>query len=717
MKKAIFLSVIVFVLILAGCSTFNQNYRLGTQAATNKDWDKAIMYYEKAIQEDPDNSAYRLALTRAKILASYFHVFTARKLAAEGKKEEALVEYEKALAYDPTNRTIAAEAKRLTEEKEEEPRPVETKIEPPIKLQVSDQKLQLNFMHDQVRLKDIFQALGKHARINILFDEQFKDIPFSVDLSDRTFEQAVNSLCMATKNFYRVIDESTIIVVPDLPAKRIQYELNAVKTFYLSNVNAEDLQSSLMQILRSQFRAPQLIVDKNLNSITLRDAPEVLELAEKLIKAWDKPRGEVVIDLEIMEVSRQKLKTFGLEFDQFLMGLAYSGGENPPTESGWYDLSKIDLGNKANYQVTLPSAFLSFLETDEDTKIISQPRLRGIEGEEISYLVGDKIPIPRTSFTPFAAGGVAQQPITSFEYEDVGIDIKITPKIHYENEVTLELEMNIKSVGGTGVADIPIISTREVKNVIRLKDGETNLLAGLLKDEERLAVKGIIGLKNIPVLGGLFSSTEKNIQQTDVILTITPYIIRSVPFTETDFEPLWVNLGASAFSMQEGAGGLRREADIDRAMAAAGGEERSGTPEGNNNVRFSPANFEITEGREVRVSVVVQSQEEVSAMTLNLSFNPQVLRLKEIVKGSIAARLGEEVPFLQNIDNSSGSCTIGFSSTDVSRGFKGAGRVATLVFEAAAKGDTPLAFSSVTANNPAGRAIQFDAAEGRVRVR
>jgi general secretion pathway protein D len=494
MRKVAFLSIVLMILILTGCSTFNQSYRLATEAAANKDWDKAIQYYEKAIEEDPDNSAYRLALTRAKILASYVHVFKARNLATEGKKEEALAEYQKALSYDPNNRAIAVEAQLLTAEERAEPEPMETKIEPPVTLQVSDQKLSLNFMHDRIKLKDIFQALGKHAQINILFDESFKDIPYSVDLTDRTFEQAINSLCLATKNFYRVIDERSLIIVPDLPAKRIQYELNAVRTFYLSNIKAEDLQASLMQILRSQYRAPQFMVDKNLNSITLRDTPEVLELAGQLIKLWDKPKGEVVIDLEIMEVSRQKLKNFGLELDQYIVGLGYSGGENPPSESGWFDLSKIDFTKKSNFQITMPTAFLNFLESDQDTKIIAQPRLRGIEGEEMSYLVGDKIPIPRTTFTPFAAGGAAQQPITSFEYEDVGIDIKITPRIHYEGEITLELEMNIKSVGGTGVADIPIISTREIKNVIRLKDGETNLLAGLLKDEERMSAKGIIGL-------------------------------------------------------------------------------------------------------------------------------------------------------------------------------------------------------------------------------
>ena len=718
MKKVAFLSIVLFILALTGCSPFNQNYKLATEAAGNKNWDEAIEYYEKALLEDPSNAAYRLALTRAKILASYTHVFKARNLAAAGKKEEALAEYQKALSYDPNNRTILVEAQLLTAKEQEVPEPAEIKIESPVKLQVNDQKLSLNFMHDRVKLKAIFQALGKHAKINILFDESFKDIPYSVDLTDRTFEQALNSLCMATKNFHRVIDERSLIIVPDLPAKRIQYELTAVKTFYLSNIKAENLQASLLPILRSQFRAPQFMVDKNLNSITLRDTPAVLELAGKLIKLWDKPRGEVIIDLEIMEVSRQKLKKFGLELDQYAMGLGYSGGENTASDSGWFDLSKIDFSKKANFQVTMPTAFLNFLESDQDTKIIAQPRLRGIEGEEMSYLVGDKIPIPRTSFTPFAAGGVPQQPITSFDYEDVGIDIKITPRIHFEGEITLELELNVKSVGGTGIADIPIISTREIKNIIRLKDGETNLLAGLLKDEERVSARGIIGLKSIPILGGLFSSTEKTVQQWDVLMTITPYIIRSIPLTEDDLKPLWINLGSS-FSSAKSSDTSPEGADaatLDR-LRAPRRQEQPDPSRGQNRVSLSPGNFEITEGREFRVSIVVQSAEEISSMTLNLSFNPQVLELKQVVQGSIATRLGQDVPFLQNIDNSSGTCTIGFSSTDVARGFKGSGRVASLVFESIAKGDSPLSFSSVTANSPTGAAIQFATPEGRVRVR
>jgi general secretion pathway protein D len=419
-----------------------------------------------------------------------------------------------------------------------------------------------------------------------------------------------------------------------------------------------------------------------------------------------------------MEVSLIKLKSFGIEFDQFLMGLAYSGKQSGPPEDGWFDLSKLDFAKKENYQITLPTALLQFLEADEDTKIISQPRLRGIEGEEISYLVGDKIPIPRTSFTPIAAGGVSQQPITSFEYEDVGIDIKITPQIHFEKEVTLELEINVKSVGGTGVADIPIISTREVKNVIRLKDGETNLLAGLLKDEERMSVKGIIGLKNSPLLGGLFSSNEKTVQQTDVIMTITPYIIRTKPVGEEDFEPLWVDL-SGIFSSATEPGEMQREEEMRDINLRRMQEEqdRAERDEGRNSLMLNPANFEIAKEREFRISVILRSAEEIGSMSVNLSFDPSVVRLKQIERGSVAAQAGREAPFLQNIDNSSGTCTIGFSSTDVSRGFRGSGRLANLVFDAVAEGESTISFSGVSANSPTGKAVSFETRDARVRVR
>jgi general secretion pathway protein D len=710
MKKIFALTLVAG--LLWGCATLSRPYRQGNQAEMNRMWDEAIRYYEKAALESPTESVYRLALMRVRTSASLALLQEARALAEQDKRDEAVAAYKKALSYDPMNRALLAELEvfaagpqALPREKAEE-RPVEA----PIKLKVSAEKVQLKFA--EAALRSIFQALGKHAGVNFLYDEQFRDVPLTIDLTDRTFEQAVGFLCLASKNFPRTIDEKTVIIVPDQPMKRLQYELNAIRTFYLSNINVQEVQNSLAMMIRTQYKAPSIIIDKNLNSITIRDTPTAVNLAGKLLRTWDKSKGEVIIDLEIMEVSRIKMRKFGIDLNQNSISGRYSGAGAVPTD-GWFGLKDIDLSKGTNFQISLPTAYLNFLQTDADTKIIAQPRLRGVGSEDIKYMVGQKVPVPQTTFTPFAAGGVSQQPIVNYNYQDVGIDVKIRPRIHAEREVTLELEIKITSIAGAGIADIPIITTREVKNVIRLKDGEANLLAGLLKDEERRSLKGITGLSDIPILGNLFSSTETNIDQTDVILTITPYIIRTVSLTEEDSKPLWVDVEGLSGS----GGGDARPIDeeyVGEAEAEPVAEEEEA---GRSFIVLNPANFEVPKGREFRISVEVRSEAEIGSLTVNLGFNPQTARLKDVSEGGLGRQLGQKVPFLKNIDNSSGACTIGLSSPTPGKGIKGGGILAVLVFESVAPGEGAITVTGVTANGATGEPIQFESNESQVTVR
>ncbi|MBM3284674.1 MAG: tetratricopeptide repeat protein [Candidatus Aminicenantes bacterium] len=709
-----------FIIILAfwGCASFGPHYyKLGVQAEMSKNWDEAIEHYEKALQESPREYAYKVALARAKFSASLSHVQEARRFAAKGDRDNALKAYEKALSYAPRDRAIAEEMRRFIQEQTPGEKPKPERIESPVKLRVPPEKIELKFT--EASLRSIFQALAKHARVNILFDELFKDMPLTIDLSGKEFEEAVSFLCLASKNFYRVIDEQTLIIVPDQPVKRLQYEQNAIKVFYLSNLNAQDIFAALTQMLRTQYRAPNIIVDKNLNTVTVRDTPANIELAAELIRKWDKPKGEVIIDLEIMEVSRQKLREIGLDLDQVLAGIRYAGPGATDTE-GWYNLGEIDLGAGTSYQISLPSALVRFLESDADTRILAQPRLRGVADEEIKTLVGQRVPIPQTTFTPIAAGGISQQPVTSFTFEEVGLDIKIKPRIHLEREVTLEIELKIRSIAGTGYANLPIISTREIKNTIRLKDGETNLLAGLLRDEERKTMRGIAGLKSIPVVGYLFAATDQTIEQSDVILTITPYIIRTVPHTAEDDKPVWIQLEGIS-----GAGrvdrGLAEAMDLTSEQIMKKAREEEEMPEarrelaGENVVTLDPANFEIPRGREFRISVNIRSQQEMGSFSLNLGFNPQVVKLKDVLEGGFVRQLGEKIPFLKSV--AEGSCVLGFSSPQPSRGFKGGGNLAILVFEAAAPGETSIAVTSITANAPTGTAINFTSRGSSVIVR
>ena len=522
----------------------------------------------------------------------------------------------------------------------------------------------------------------------------------------------VNYLCIASKNFSRIVDEKTVIIAPDNFTMRQKYELLVIRTFYLSNINAQDVQLALVNMIKTQTKIPTIQIDKTLNSITIRDTPQAMALAEKLLRAWDKAQGEVMIDVEIMEVDRTKLRNLGIDLSQGTLAIRL----NPATgvsDSGWISLSGLKLGDKNNYEIMTPQAVVQFLEADANTKIILQPRVRGLAGEEMKYTVGQKVPIPTASFTPIMAGGSNAQPIVSYERTDVGIQLTIKPRIHLEGEVTLEVEIKVSSIAGSGVAGIPIINTREIKNVMRLKDGETNLLAGLLRDEERKSMGGIVGLKDLPILGSLFSTTQTAIDQSDVVMTITPTIIRSLRLTDQDMKPFWVDpnniTGLPANAQALGEEALAEQAGISENQADTGEEP------GANAVYLSPASFEVPKDREFRINVELASEKEIGNMSLNLAFNPQNMTLKEIVEGGVTRQMGGQAKFL-GLPAASG-CTLGFSAPQLGRGFKGQGTLAVLVFTAVGPGEASVSIAGLSALGVDSKPVALSTGEAKILIR
>mgnify|MGYP001037854454 CR=1 FL=1 len=697
--------ILVLALAAGACRTISLDYQQGLKAELNKNYDEAIQAYQKAALSHPNDSAYRLALFRARASATLYYLQQARVLVAQNKRKEAEVNYRKALLFDPQNFQASRELQALLAPPEKKDKNGD-RLEGPVRLKGTAEPLNLSF-RNEVSLRSIFQTLGRLAGVNFLYDDQFRDTNLAIDLTGKDLQQAVNFLCVASKNFSRVIDERTVIIVPDNVQKRMQYELNAIRTFYLSNVDASEIQMRLTQMVKTQYKVPSIQVDKSLNSVTIRDTPQAVALAEKLLRSWDKAKGEVLIDIEIMEVNRIRLNKLGIDLSQGILGLRLNPANTDA--DGYFPVQGFDITDIANYQITVPSAVAAFLGADSDTKIIAQPKIRGIGGEKLEYIVGQKVPIVNSTFAAIAAGGLSTQPIVNYNLQDIGITVKMTPRIHMEREVTLEIELQVSSIAGEGTAGIPIIANREVKNTVRLKDGETNLLFGLLRDEERQSVGGVTGLRNIPVLGSLFSATQKQVEQSDVIMTITPHIIRAIEISEEDAKPLWVD--PDNLSGVTGAGAA--------APAPAGGGEavEAVQPEDTraSTVYFSPVSFEAPRDREFRMNIEVSSPREIGNASLAVTFDPSVLKLKDVLEGGSLRQLGENVPFLKSI--SEGSCTIGFSSPAGGRGFRGRGVLAVLVFESLNQGTTSLGFSSATAGSPMGQAIVLQTAEARVTIR
>ena len=277
------------------------------------------------------------------------------------------------------------------------------------------------------------------------------------------------------------------------------------------------------------------------SSEVLRSSSEMVEsrnAASKIIRAIDKARPELIIDVELLEVNRTKLREYGLQI----------ASPGQPGISGQVDINQEGMTLQALRNLTqadvfltgLPSLYYRLLKNDTNTRVLANPHLRTSEGLAAQARFGDRVPVPVTTFAPIATGGVNQQPITSYNYENIGVNIDITPRTHHDDDVSLGLKVEISAISGSGFGGLPTFANRSITTTIRLKDGETNMLAGLIRDDERKVLSGIPGLSDIPVIGKLFAYNKLETQETDIILTLTPHIVRVLDLSESDLRPFRV---------------------------------------------------------------------------------------------------------------------------------------------------------------------------------
>jgi general secretion pathway protein D len=540
--------LLALVLAVAGCATTDA-MRSATRAEQAQDYDLAIIEYTKALQADPNNKDARLSLDRAKLRSSMDHLSRGRRLVATGRLEEALVELQLAAELNPGNSAIdelLTDVRTQLRTKIAVAREGKTELEtliartrdlPPPGLDIpKDVHLPGTLTFREAGSRDIYTALARFSNINVVFDPQFRDQPVTIDLRNTTLEDALTSLSSATRNFYRVTAQRTVTIIPDTPAKRREYEEEVVRTFYLSNADLKET----IDLLRIVIDARRIAPIAATNAFSLKDTPERVTAAARLISAIDKARPEVVIDVELLEVDRTRLLEYGIQIT--------SPGVNPPGIVGQADVNREgmtlrdlrSLTQSGVFLTNLPGIVYRLLKTDNNTRTLASPQLRTSEGVSAQARFGERVPVPVTVFAPIATGGVAQQPITSFNYENIGVNIDITPRMHHDDEVSLALKIDVSSISGTGFGNLPTFGSRAISTVIRLRDGETNMLAGLIRDEERNVLEGVPGLSDLPVVGRIFGHTRRETQETDIIMTLTPRIIRVLDLTEEDLRPFRV---------------------------------------------------------------------------------------------------------------------------------------------------------------------------------
>ncbi|HEX4535567.1 MAG TPA: hypothetical protein VH140_01365, partial [Candidatus Acidoferrum sp.] len=500
-------------LLAAGCPKGKTDYTQGRKAEHLQDYDAAYDYYQKALKNDPENATYLIKFNQARFEASSLHVKNGVKLRERGQLEAAASEFQRAVAIDPSSPIAEQELRKTINAIEEKNRannaatepPKDESNEPPLASMPPEIKplsraaINLKMTNDA---KIVFDTIGKLAGLTVIYDPDFPARRIPVELNNVTLEQALEIVSLESKAFVKPVTENIIFVIPDQPAKRRDYEENVVRTFYLSNtVQAQDL-TEIVTGLRQLLDLKRIFQINGQNAIVIRDSPDKLLVAAKMIDDVDKAKPEVVIQVQVVEARVDKARKLGIS-----PGTSASISVVPPgttttnnnnnTNNGTttnntnaLTLQQLAHLNSADYAVTVPSFTATALLTDSTTKIIQNPEVRSVDGQPAKLRIGDKVPIATGSFQAGvgvggSAGAGFVNPLvnTQFQYQDVGVNIDVTPRIHPNHEVSMKLSVEVSSVTGQqpiGGITQPIISQRKLEHEIRLKDGEANVLGGLI---------------------------------------------------------------------------------------------------------------------------------------------------------------------------------------------------------------------------------------------
>ncbi len=549
-------ALLLSLALLTGCAA-GRAYRRGEDRARVGDWDTAVTYYRQATQADPQKADYRIALERAMLNASRAHFDTARELEAKDQLDAALMEYRRTVEFDPGNRQAADRAvqlEKIIRDRIEASRPKpaivalreQARLAGAAPLLNPASRAPFDYSFKQASLRDVLTFLSNATGINVIYDASFQDRPVTIQLQG-SIEQALNTLLSSNALFYSVLDERTIVVAQDTAPNRLKYERQVALMLPISYADATELAQMLTAITRTQTGVtvpPVIIANKTNNTIMVRATQPVIDVIQALVLANDKPRAEITLDIEILEVDRERVKKLGLNLSSYRIGGIFSPEAAPGATIPPFNVNTISQGvSTSDFYLSVPQAIVDFLATDTDTKFLAQTQLRGAEGAPLTLKVGADEPYLTTTFSPIAGGGANVNPLSSYTFRTVGINVQATPRVTDQGDILLELTMSNDTLGpsrAVGDTSAPSFPTRSVTTKLRLRDGESHLLAGLLQDEERRALTGFPGVMSVPVLRQLFSSNDERIRQTDIVMLITPRIIRTHEYSVQDLSPIYV---------------------------------------------------------------------------------------------------------------------------------------------------------------------------------
>src|SRR5438094_922586 len=753
--------LLVVAISLSAAASANSLFKKGKDAEARQNYEQAYEYYKQAYDLKPKDLAYRAAYERLRFYAGASHVKRSQLLRDSGKLDEALAEFQKAVEVDPSS-PIAQQEIRRTQQmidaakapgpKAAAPAPsgLQQRVQEaqgPVELAaISNIPITLKLTEDT---KVIYETVGKLAGINVLFDPDYTSRRVKIELNGVTLEQALQIIALESKTFWRPVTPNTIFVASDTPAKRKDVEQSVIKTFYLANLSQPTELQDVVNALRQILEIARINPLPSQGALVVRGTPDQIALAEKLVGDLDKARSEVIVDVAVMQVSRDKARTLGINPPtSATVALQNNINTTTPTTTGGtttttgntgstsgsanqINLNRLGNLNATDFTVTINPATATALFNDSTTKIIQNPQIRAVDGQKASLKIGDRVPVATGSFQP-GIGGVGINPLvnTQFQYLDVGVNIDITPRVHAAREVTLKISMDISNVTGQsniGGISQPIIGQRKIEHEIRLKEGEVNLLGGMLEDSTTKSLSGIPGLSQIPILRYLFGQTNTEHRENEIVFALIPHIVRSQDLSELNQRALQVGT-ASAIELRRvsrpapGDGGAPTQPTPTPPPAQSAPPPAQmpppsqGSAGGAASFMFDPANVTQPAGSTFAVNVLLTGAQNVYSVPLQVSYDPKVLQVVNVSNGGLLSQDGQSVALVHRDDDQSGALQITATRPPGSAGISGQGAVVTLTFMAKASGQSTLTISKGGAKDPNMQSLPVSGAVATVTV-
>lgn len=746
-------------IVLAGCpKNSNNDFEAGRKAEALDDYDTALVHYENALRDQPTNAEYKLRALRMRMMDAQYHVEQGEKAFQGGDLQTALSEFQRAQNVDPSNeaanqglkKTVTAIAAKNAPPSTAKPENTneEGLLEGPPELKpLSRAPISIKATEDS---RMIYQTIASLAGLTVEFDPTLTSRRISVDLAGVTLEQALDAVDLESGAFWQPLTSTVIFVAPDNPQKRRDLEPEVVKTFYLANTDTPQDLTEIVTSLRQLLDLRRIQPLTTQNAIVIRDTPDKVALAGKIIDDADKAKPEVLIHVQVLTANRDRLRDLGILGGQsatltFNPRCQVQPGNNLTTcasgSSGSSGSSSTPAGialnelknlSTADYELTLPGATVNAVLTDNQTRIIQDPEMRITDGDKATLTVGEKIPIATGSFQ--AGVGVSTTSVsplvnTQFTYQDVGVKIVVTPRVHPDGSITLAQTIDISSLAGSqniGGINQPIIATNEVDHTVRLQDGYSSVLGGLITRTESKNLNGYPGVSQLPLLKYMFADNSNQVQDNEVLIVLTPHIVRFPSITEanlqtiasgtdtnarvyrSDEEPLPSTTNANASNQQP------VPVAPQAAVPAAPQPNTPGAPVPGAaaQLHFDPANTTMKVGDSTVIGVAISGVNDLYSIPLLIHYNPAVIDVQEVRDGGF---LSEPDVILQHVDEKQGEVVVN-AARGKAPGVNGAGTLIGLVVRAIAPGTSSLQVLQVNAKNSQQQSIPIAPFEATIQV-